>query len=323
MKKGKMFGRQRLHKLTRMLWSIARFFLIFGLSFVILFPLLQILSKAFMPIGQFLDTSVVWIPKSLTLNNVRSAMSFMEYGSGIWNSLVLCIGCAALQIFTCAMTGYGFARFRFRLREPLFLLVLLTIVIPTQIIFLPTYVQYRFFDFFGISRILGMVTGQDYTVFAKNLIDTRWTFWIPTFFGVGIRSGVFIYLFRQCFRNLPKELEESAKIDGCNPVMTYIKVMLPNAKSTILTVFLFSFVWHWNEYILVRTYLPQNYQPLALKLKLATELMHGNAVVRINVPAQMGITYAGALMFILPVLAIYIVAQKWFVEGVESSGIKG
>ncbi len=320
---GKKPGKPELHRLSRLLWSIARFCLIFGLGFVILYPMMQILSKAFMPVGQFFDVSVIWIPKSLTINNIRSAMSFMDYWPGFANSLILSLSCALIQIFTCALTGYGFARFRFRMREPLFLLVILTIIIPTQVIYLPTFVQYRFFDFFGISRLLGLITGQEYTAFAGNLIDTRWSFWIPSFFGVGIRSGIFIYLFRQCFRSIPKELEESAKIDGCGVFMTYIRVMLPNAKSTILTVFLFSIVWHWNEYILTRTFLPHAHQPLALKLKLATEMMLADADTRTNVAAQMGLTYAGALLFILPVLIIYIVCQRWFVEGVETSGIKG
>ena len=97
--------------------------------------------------------------------------------------------------------------------------------------------------------------------------------------------------------------------------------MLP--QPSILTVFLFSLVWHWNEYTLTRTFFPQKFQPLAVQLKLAIDGMMSDLATRTNLPFQMGVTYASVLLFILPVLIIYIFTQRWFVEGVESSGIKG
>lgn len=317
------FRKKEFYGAARFLWSVCRFLLIFGLGFVILYPLLQILSKVFMPIDQYQDLSVIWIPKSLTFDNVKNALSYMNFWECLGNTLILCLSCGAIQIMVCSLTGYGFARFRFPLREPLFLLVILTIIVPTQIIFLPSFVQYRFFDFFGVSKLLGFITGKNYTEFAANLVDTRWSFWIPSLLGVGLRSGIFIYLFRQCFRNIPKELEEAAKIDGCGSVSTYVRIMLPNAKSSVLTVFLFSMVWHWNEYTLTRTFFPQKYQPLAVQLKLAIDGMMSDLATRTNLSFQMGVTYASVLLFILPVLMVYVFTQRWFVEGVESSGIKG
>lgn len=319
----KRFRKKELYGYTRWIWSLYRFLLIFGLGFVILYPLLQILSKVFMPTDQYQDLSVIWIPKSLTLDNIKNAIMYTKFWESLMNSMILCLSCAAIQIVVCSLTGYGFGRFRFPFREPLFLMVILTIIVPTQIIFLPSFVQYRFFDFFGISKLMGLVTGKNYTEYAVNLIDTRWSFWIPSFFGVGLRSGIFIYLFRQCFRGIPKELEEAAKIDGCGSIVTYLRIMLPNAKSSILTVFLFSIVWHWNEYTLTRTFFPQKYQPLAIQLRLAIDSMMSDLNTRTNLSFQMGVTYAAVLLFILPVLIIYIFTQRWFVEGVESSGIKG
>lgn len=319
----KRFRKKELYGVTRWIWSLCRFLLIFGLGFVILYPLLQILSKVFMPTDQYQDLSVIWIPKSLTLDNIKNAIMYTKFWESLVNSMILCLSCAAIQIVVCSLTGYGFGRFRFPFREPLFLMVILTIIVPTQIIFLPSFVQYRFFDFFGISKLMGLITGKNYTEYAVNLIDTRWSFWIPSFFGVGLRSGIFIYLFRQCFRGIPKELEEAAKIDGCGSIVTYLRIMLPNAKSSILTVFLFSIVWHWNEYTLTRTFFPQKYQPLAIQLRLAIDSMMSDLNTRTNLSFQMGVTYAAVLLFILPVLIIYIFTQRWFVEGVESSGIKG
>lgn len=315
--------KKNLYGISRKVWSVCRFLLIFGLGFVILYPLLQILSKVFMPTSQYQDLSVIWIPKSLTMDNLKNAVEHTKYWASLGNTLILCLTCAVIQIVVCSMTGYGFARFRFPLREPLFLMVILTIIIPTQIIFLPSFVQYRFFDYFGISRFLGLVTGKSYTEFATSLIDTRWSFWIPSLFGVGLRAGIFIYLFRQCFRSIPKELEEAAKIDGCGSIATYVRIMLPNAKSSVLTVFLFSVVWHWNEYTLTKTFFPQRHQPLAVMLSRAIDGMVDNYVLRLDLAYQMGVVYAAVLLFILPVLIVYIFAQRWFVEGVESSGIKG
>ena len=319
----KRFRKKELYGMTRRIWSLCRFLLIFGLGFVILYPLLQILSKVFMPVDQYRDLSVIWIPKSLTLDNIKNAITYVKFDESLVNPMILCLSCAAIQIVVCSLTGYGFGRFRFPFREPLFLMVILTIIVPTQIIFLPSFVQYRFFDFFGISKLLGLITGKNYTEYAANLIDTRWSFWLPSFFGVGLRSGIFIYLFRQCFRGIPKELEEAAKIDGCGSITTYVRIMLPNAKSSILTVFLFSIVWHWNEYTLTRTFFPQKHQPLAIQLRLAIDSMMSDLATRNDLAFQMGVTYAAVLLFILPVLIIYIFTQRWFVEGVESSGIKG
>lgn len=319
----KRFHKKDFYGATRLVWSLCRTLLIFGLGFVIVYPMLEMISKSFMPISQYSDLSVIWIPKSFTLDNIKNALSYLDFWATLGNTLILCLGCGVLQIIVCSLTGYGFARFRFRLREPLFLMVILTIVIPTQVIFLPSFVQYRFFDFFGVSRVLGWITGRSYTDFAANLIDTRWSFFVPSFFGVGIRSGIFIYLFRQAFRNIPIELEEAAKIDGCGNLRIYLRVMLPNVKSSILTVFLFSLVWHWNEYTLTKTFFPQNYRPLASMLKIAVDRMFNEVATRTDINFQMGVTYAGALLFILPVLLIYIFTQRWFVEGVETSGIKG
>ena len=319
MKRSKIRKKQVL-KVGKLFWSICRFLLLFGLGFIILYPLIQTLSRAFMPISQYNDVSVIWIPKSLTLDNIKSAMEYLDFWPSLGNTVILCLTCAALQIIICGITGYGFARFRFPFREPLFMLVILSIIVPSQIIFLPTFIQYRFFDFFGISRLLGAVTGENYTKFCINLIASRWSFWLPSIMGTGIRSGIFIYLFRQCFRNIPKELEEAAKIDGCGTVGTFLRVMCPNARSSALTVFLFSVVWHWNEYTLTRTFFPQKHQPLAVKMKLAVESLQAT---RQAYDLQMGVNYASILLFLIPVLILYIIAQKWFVEGVETSGIKG
>lgn len=327
--------KKKTMKAAKAVWSIVRFLLFFILGFVIVYPLLQILSKTFMPVEQYSDPSVIWIPKSLTLTNIKAALIGLDFGPTIGRTTVLCVGCAALQVIMCAIVGYGFARFRFKLRGILFGMVIVTIVVPTQLIFIPLMVQYRYFDFFGLSRIIALFTGKPYTDFTVNLIDSRATFYLPSLFCVGIRSGLFIYIYRQFFRNMPKELEEAAKIDGCGPWKTFVRVMMPNAKSSALTVFLFSIVWHWNETMMSNSFFTTGNKPLAVAVQSLADAFKSETLISSivksglytetgrNLQAAQGVAYGSVLLFLIPPLVLYIFTQRFFVEGVESSGIKG
>lgn len=317
--------RRRVLQASKLAWSLARTFLLFILSFVILYPLLQTISRAFMPFIQYSDPSVVWIPKSLTLVNIKAAMDTMDYWNTFGHTAILCVGCALLQVASSAYIGYGFARFRFRLRGPLFALVILTIVVPTSLIYIPLMMQYRFFDWFGVLRVVSWFTGE---YKPDNLLGEYWTFFLPSALGVGVRSGLFIYIFRQFFRNVPRELEEAAKIDGCGPWKTFLRVMLPNAGNSSVTVFLFSIVWHWNETMMSNAFFPSN-KTLAVtvdNISSSIEAAIANGyyeTVGRNWASAQSMRYGALILFLVPVLLLYIVAQRYFIEGVESSGIKG
>lgn len=317
--------------LLKYVWPVARTALLIILGFIIIYPLLQTITRTFMPVEQYADPSVIWVPKSLTLTNIKAAMESLDYWKLFSKSAQLSLGCAILQIISCSIIGYGFARFRFRYKKLLFAMVVLTIVIPTQLTYIPSFLQYRFFDFFGISHLIGKITGESYIKYTVNLLNSNLTFFLPSLFGVGIRSGLFIYIFRQFFRNIPKEMEEAAKIDGCNTWETFIKVMLPNAKSTVVTVLLFSVVWHWNEYNLTSTYFTTGTKPLAVAIHSVTAEQAVQALVDSgyyqqlgrNLQAAQGVAYASVILFLLPPLLLFIFAQRYFVEGIETTGIKG
>lgn len=333
--KAERITKKKTIKAAKVMWSLIRFLIIFIIGFVIIYPVLQILSKAFMPVSQYADPSVIWIPKSLTMTNIKAAMLGLNFKATFTRSAILCIGCAILQVMSCAMIGYGFARFRFKLRGVLFGLVIVTIVIPTQLVYLPMMVQYRFFDFFGFSHVLAAFTGKPYSAYTKNLIDSNVTFFLPSALGVGVRSGLFIYIYRQFFRNMPKELEEAAKIDGCGPWRTFLRVMLPNAKSSALTVFLFSIVWHWNETMMSNAFFASGHKTLAVAVQSIADAAKSEGLITSivesglytasgrNLQAAQGVAYGAVLLFLLPPLVLYIFTQRFFVEGVESSGIKG
>lgn len=314
------------NKIVITVWAIVRTFLLVGLGFIILYPLLNMIPNSFMSSEDVLDPSVVWVPKSLTLEHLKLAWFGLDYPRALWKTIQLSVGSALCQLVCCSIVGYGFARFRFKGREFLFGLVIFTIIVPPPTIFIPLYVQYRFFDFFGISRLIAMITGNNYTNYTINLLNTDATFFLPSILGVGFRSGLFVYVFRQFFRGIPKELEEAAKIDGCGAFKTFLKIMVPNAIPAFITVFLFSVVWHWNESILCNSFYKTGNVPLAVALQLMfSRIQHSmevGATTDLPIELRKTIGNAGTLLFILPLIILYIFTQRYFIEGVETTGIK-
>lgn len=300
----------RNKKIVGMVWPIFRFLILFGLCFVILYPLLFMLSTAFRPSEQMSDPSVVWLPKSFVLANIEQVWDVMDFDATLLNTIRLNLIASCLQVITCSLTGYGFARFKFKGKNLLFGIVIFMIVVPPQITTIPLYLQYRY--------PFGMEIG------AQGLIDSSWTMYLPAIFANGIKAGLFIFIFRQFFRGLPKELEDAAYLDGCGPLKTYIKVMIPNAKSSFLTVFLFSIVWYWNDFYVSSSFFSKN-QTIALQLKnlnknLEQQLFNNQPV---NIRQIIVWLESGCILAISPLLIMYIFLQKYFVEGVERSGLVG
>ncbi len=307
----------RNKKLIGVVWPIFRFLILFGLCFVILYPIIFMISTAFRPNEQMNDPSIVWIPKALTLDNMRDTYRIMNYGSTVLNTIRLNLIASVLQVVTCSITGYGFARFDFKCKNILFALVVAMILVPPQIITIPLYLQYAFFDLFGIIPLFN--GGESIT-----LINSGWTMYLPAMFANGIRAGLFILIFRQFFRGLPKELEDAAYLDGCGPFKTFIKVMVPNAKTSFLTVFLFSIVWYWNDYYVSSSFFTRN-DTVALMLRnldseLTSRLFNNQSP---GIRSMIVWLESGCVLTIAPILVMYIFLQKYFIEGVERSGLVG
>lgn len=304
-------------------WPFFRFLILFGLCFIILYPLIYMVSCAFRAQGDMNDPTVMWIPRHFTLKILQQTWNAMDYGKTLANTLFLNIGCSLIQVATCAVTGYGFARFKFRFKNLLFGIVIMMILVPNQIIAMPQYMEFR--TFFGLQPIIKEMFGNEAGA-AFNLIDSGWTMYLPAMTANGIRAGLMIFIFRQFFKGLPKELEDAAYLDGCGPFMTFLKVMVPNAASSFLTVFLFSVVWYWNDYYVSSTFFTQN-STMALMLKnldkrLLLELF-GTATVSVSPREQILWMEAGCLLAVTPLLLMYIFLQKYFTEGIERSGLVG
>ncbi|MBQ8961353.1 MAG: carbohydrate ABC transporter permease [Ruminococcus sp.] len=305
-------GYLRRKALVEAVWPFFRFVILFGLGFVILYPLIYMVSCTFRERSDMTDPTVMWIPRHYTLKVLKETISAMDFWNTLKTTLLLNIGCSFVQVLSCAVTGYGFARFKFKGKGLLFGIVIMMILVPTQVIALPLYAQFRFFGIKGL--------------FSLNLIDTMWTMYLPALTANGIRSGLMILIFRQFFRGLPKELEDAAYIDGCGPFMTFIRVMIPNAGSAFLTVFLFSVVWYWNDYYVSSTFFTNTQTVAKMLQNLDTQLkqrLFNSATIEISPREQIVWKEAGCLLSITPILALYVCLQKYFTEGIARSGITG
>ena len=298
-----------MNKLPQKIWSFFRGAILLGFGFIIMYPVIYMISCTFRESSDMNDPSVMWIPKHFTLDVLKDTIKAMDFGNTLKNTLFLNVGCSVVQVISCSVTGYGFARFEFKGKNFLFLIVIMMILVPPQIISLPLYTQ---FMNFGIGT------------FRINLIDNMLTMYLPAITANGLKSGLMILIFRQFFRGLPRELEDVAYIDGCSPFRTFITIMLPNTFPAVLTVFLFSVVIYWNDYYTSSVYF-HNTKTLALVLEnLDNELkkyLFGSAEVQISQREQIVWKEAGCLLSITPVLIVYIFLQKYFTESIELSGI--
>lgn len=309
--------RNRLGEWT---WKITRSILLIGIQFVLIYPILFMFITAFRGRADMEDPSIVWITQTWTLENIQTLIKAMDYPALLSYTAQISFVSAFLQMFICGFVGYGFARFRFPGKKILFALVVLTIIVPVQTYLSPLYMLFRFFRIPGVSEILDLIAAGSGTL---SLVDTPWPFWLQSLFGMGFRSGLFIFIFRQFYRGMPSELEEAALIDGCGMLRTYFRVMMPNARSSMITVFIFSVVWHWSDYYVPAVF-SETRHTIATSLaslrsmleRLATQNGEGQMMVQVQVQA-------GALLAIAPMLIMFVIAQRYFTEGIERSGIVG
>ncbi|MCI8693536.1 MAG: carbohydrate ABC transporter permease [Lachnospiraceae bacterium] len=308
-------------KTGKWIGPIARYAILILLSYQLLYPVLYMISASIKaPIDSY-DPSVIWIPKHFSATGFTDAFKTMKYMDALLRSLGIGLGCALLDVASCALAGYGFARFKFPLKNVFFVCVILTLIVPTQTIILPYYMNMRYFDPLGIMTLFSGITGSETMI---NLIGNNLAFFIPSALGAGIRSGLYIYIFRQFFEGMSAALEESAYVDGSGPLRTFTHIMLPNAKNAIVTVFLFSFVWHFNDYYLSKQLLGTDKRTLivalsSLRMDLAAVIGGQTEFDPIRVQTRI---QAGCLLVILPMFLLYIVTQRKLADSIEHIGIK-
>ncbi|MEC0206708.1 carbohydrate ABC transporter permease [Paenibacillus lautus] len=304
-------------------WNLVRFVLIFGISFVIIYPILLKLSIAFKSMDDLYDSTVIWVPKEITLDNFKLVFQAMSYPKVLLNTMLLSSGVMLLQTITCVLAGYGFARIKFRGSGLLFAGVVFTILVPAHTIMIPLYLNFKNFDFLGLIEL---ITGKP-----ANLINTYWPFIISSALGMGVKTGLYVYIFRQFFRGIPREIEEAAYVDGAGYFTTFRRVILPNAIPSMVTVMLFSFVWQWNDSFFTNMYLNEPKVMSSMMSSsgyaIATHLSgggQGEMTSYVQDPFFMSMMMnTSVLMAILPLIILYVFVQRHFVESVERSGLVG
>jgi multiple sugar transport system permease protein len=250
-----------------------------------------------------------------------TAMRVLDYFPTLARLLAYVVSLTAIQTAVCSFVGYGFARFDIPFKKLFFAMVVVTIVIPPQNLILPLYVTFRSFDPFGLLSALG---GEP-----ANMLKSVAPMYVMSVFGCGLRAGLFIYIFIQFFRGLPKEIEEAALVDGAGRFGTYFRVMLPNAMPAGVTVAIFSIVWQYNDTFFSNIFLMPESVIMgkgvsALAYSVTQMLWTGKGAANVTDPSVAQLyAYAGVALMIAPVMVMYALLQKRFVEGVERSGIVG
>ena len=282
-----------LYRTQKWVWSLFRAVLLIGLGFIILEPVIMQLSTSFKSISDLYDGSVYLVAKSPTVNNYRRVWEYLDYPVRFVNSLLYSLACSLLQLMSCTLVAYGISRFRFR----------------------SLYFQFQYFSPLSIFS-LGM------SLQGANLIGTPWPLLILSATAVGFKNGLYIFMLRQHFKNVPKELEEAASIDGCGAFQTFFRVILPGAKPMLSSILLFSFVWQWNDYFYTTTLTPGMKIFTTVISGVGHNIARGDGQVIGNMQ-NMLYDSAAFILFIIPLIVLYLFTQKGFVQSIERSGLVG
>lgn len=302
-----------LNSVKNFLVNLLRAAILIGVGYVILSPVIGIIVNSISSNKDAYNPMVFVLPQFPTLERYALAIERMNYFPTMFRDLLYTLTLTALQLLVCSMVGYGFARFDFPMKKLLFGCVVVMIVIPAHTIMLPLYMTFKSFDLFGIvSAIKG----------TPGIMGTVVPMYIMTLLGCGVRSGLYIYIFNQFFRGLPKEIEEAALVDGCGVWYTYFRIMLINAMPAVITVAVFSIVWQFNDTFYAKLFLISEDVVISKKIS-SLQAVIANVDKILDTTIQELYLDAGIVLIILPILIIYLVLQKYFIEGVERSGIVG
>lgn len=269
------------------------------------------------------DPTVEWLPKNIDFSNFAYAVKVLDLKNSIWNTFYLEIVAAILQFISCAVAGYGLSRFNFKGRKIMYFAMILNILVPVTMIIIPSYVNFSRMDILGILSLISKIVGHD---IRPSLIDTPGVFYLPSFLGVGLKGGLFIYIFSQFYKSIPKELEEAAWVDGAGPIKTFVRIVAPSSGPAAITVLLFSIVWHWNDYYLAQMYTSTtptiSVELNNFNLNEIVQVLGGDGLTQANLN-YVSITLSVCVIFLIPMLIFYLLIQRKFIASVANSGIVG
>ena len=292
-------------KIPAVIWSVFRFVLIFGLCFVILYPFIIKILAAFMSPDDLLDSTVKLIPKHISSYYWKFAWERLDILKSGFLSLSLSVLSAVLQVAVSTMAGYGLARFKFKGRTAAFVIAMVMLLVPQQVYSISQYLGFRYF---GIGAL------------KVNLLDTEIPFYMLAFGGLSIKEGLYVYLMREFFKGLPRDLENAAYVDGSSIGRTFFSIVLPNARGMMITVFMFAFCWQWMDTDISSLYFTSK-TTLAMRPVVGSYIMIKGQVSSID-PFGTAIARSAAVMFIIiPVVLLAVFCQKFLVRSISRSGM--
>lgn len=283
-----------------LLFKAFLYLILINTAYIYLNPILFMVTSMVKDAGDLIDPAVKWVPRVIYLGMLQDAWDLLRYPQALGLSLGLSTSIALLQTVTCAVAGYAFARLDVPFKNFWFFCLLLTFIVPPQLTALP--------QLLAASQL--------------GVLQTYIPIVLPALFGQGIKGALFVVIYRQFFSKQPKELEEAAMMDGAGTLRIFWKVMLPLARPAIVVVFLFAFVWNWND-----SYTPTIFlygvadQPLSVGVSSMTHAINARADELGPSIYDEPMKMAAAFLMILPPLVLYMFAQRWFVEGVDRTGL--
>lgn len=309
----------------KILVVLFRFILLLGLSYIILFPFFSKISASFMSPKDLLQTDVKYIPKYPTIDQYKYLITENHYFKALLNTFLLSGICALIQTFICAFIGYGFAKFKFKGNGFMFIVVIITMMIPHQFMESSMYLKFRYFifDSTGIYSALGL---------SKGLIDTFAPLIILSLTGLAFKNGLFIFIMRQFYKGVPDELEESSYVDGYGVFKTFFHIILPLSVPMLVTVFILSFSWQWTDTFYVNMFMPSGDTLLLTSTRFWQTMPSTLETIK---SAQLtGASSAGDLytvavrntagfLVIIPLIIMYLFCQRKLIQGIEHSGFGG
>ncbi|MBO7250518.1 MAG: carbohydrate ABC transporter permease [Clostridia bacterium] len=328
--------------LKKVLWTIFRFAFLLGVTFIILKPFFEKITRSFMKPEDFVDVTVRLVPKSFTLDIYKAIWTEMGYLGAVGKTFFISASLALIQTFVCCFIAYGLAKFKFKGNKLIFGAVLFSLIVPHQVLRASLFYTFRYFDIFGITKLLGggtikvlglfdftspislfPATAKMFTSNGMNLTNTYWPLVVLSLCGLAFKNGLYVFMLRQFFKGVPDELEESAYIDGSGIVRTFLTIILPISVPMMITVFLFAFSWQWTDKFYMDTFFVRRGTSGML-----ADIISADTPVALMLDHDAGkneyysaIRSTSGLMVILPLVIVYCFGQKYLVQGIERSGL--
>lgn len=295
--KNKLFN---LHFISRLVTYI----LLISISYVYLFPLLKIVSLSFMSQADIINQEVDWIPTTIDFNNIKVAYDVLGGWQTIFNSVWVSLLFALAQTTVSALAGFAFARYEFKFKNFWFSMMLISFIIPVPVLLPPKIMMFSTIQNVTGLQMFGSIIPQ----------------FLMAMTGQGINSAILILIFYNFFRVIPISLDEAAKIDGATNIQILWHIIIKMSVPAITIVMLFSFVWNWNETYLTSIFIRDAVALLPMRLSSFDGLFNSRGGDNLLSEAY---KMAATFFSINPLLIIYLIAQRQFIQGIENTGITG